>query len=159
MEEKDLIQEQENVQTDSAKYLTFFINGQRYGIPISIVMEIISTQKITEVPEFPYYAKGITNLRGLIVPLIDVNLRIGYEEQEYTSKTCIIVVNVDGIDVGLIIDEIDEVIDITSDAINPPPGNTGEAADYYVDGIAVLPEKLILLMSCEKLIGDEFFEM
>lgn len=156
MEEKDL--ELENEQNESEKYLTFFINGQCCGIPISLVMEIIGVQKIAEVPEFPYYAKGIINLRGLIVPLIDLNLRVGYEEQEYTSKTCVIVVNVEDIEIGLIVDEVDEVLDISLAAINPPPQNAQGDADRFVSGIAVQPDKLILLMSCEKIIGGDIFE-
>lgn len=152
MEGKDLIVEK------SEKYLTFFINGQCYGLAISLVMEIIGMQKIAEVPEFPHYAKGIINLRGLIVPLIDLNLRVGYEEQEYTNKTCVIVVNVEGIEIGLIVDAVDEVLDIDCSDINPPPKSAGEEADRFVKGVAVQPDKLVLLMSCEKIIGDDIFE-
>lgn len=153
MDEKELMQD-----TDiSMKYLTFFIGGQRYGLPISLVMEIIGMQTVAEVPEFPDYAKGIINLRGLIVPLIDVNMRIGYVEREYTEKTCVIVVDVQGVEIGLIVDEVDEVLDICEKDINPPPQGSVEEADQYVSGIAVLPDKLILLMSCEKIIGDECF--
>lgn len=157
MEEKDLVFE--NTQSESGKYLTFFIDGQCYGLPISLVMEIIGVQKITEVPEFPHYAKGIINLRGLIVPLIDLNLRVGYQEQEYTSKTCVIVVNVEGIEIGLIVDAVDEVMDIHTATINPPPKCSGEEADRFVNGVAVQPDKMILLMSCEKIIGDDVFEI
>lgn len=153
MDEKDLMQD-----TDiSMKYLTFFIGEQRYGLPISLVMEIIGMQTVAEVPEFPVYAKGIINLRGLIVPLIDVNMRIGYAEREYTEKTCVIVVDVQGVEIGLIVDEVDEVLDICDKDINPPPQGAADEADQYVSGIAVLPDKLILLMSCEKIIGDECF--
>lgn len=147
---------QEDVKTE--KYLSFFINGQRYGIPISLVIEIIGMQKMAEVPEFPYYAKGIINLRGLIVPLIDVRLRIGYPEAPYTEKTCIIVASCEGIEIGLIVDEVDEVLDIPDDEIHPPTRSTNEAAERYVDGVAVMPDKLTLLMSCEKLIGEGYFD-
>ncbi len=153
MDEKEIMQDADH----SKKYLTFYINEQRYGIPISLVMEIIGMQSVAEVPEFPAYAKGIINLRGLIVPLIDVNLRIGYVEREYTERTCVIVVDVQGIEIGLIVDEVDEVIDIRDKDINPPPQNATTEADQYVSGIAVLPDKLILLMSCEQIIGDECF--
>lgn len=154
-----MMQGLEEIEEESAtnKYLTMYINQQCYGIPIELVMEIIGMQKVASVPEFPYYAKGIINLRGLIVPLIDVNLRLGYDQQEYTDKTCVIVVNVHGIEIGLIVDEVDEVIDIRDADINPPPKNSTVAADEYVSGIAVLPDKLILQMSCEKIIGTEFF--
>lgn len=140
------------------KYLSFFINDQRYGIPISTVIEIIGMQKVAEVPEFPYYAKGIINLRGLIVPLIDVRLRIGYPEAPYTEKTCVIVVNCEGIDIGLIVDEVDEVLDIPQSDINPPTRSTDEAVERYVDGVAVMPDKLTLLMSCEKIIGEGYLD-
>ncbi|WP_066683614.1 chemotaxis protein CheW [Christensenella intestinihominis] len=156
MEEKNSALE--SGQGELEKYLTFFINGQCCGLPISLVMEIIGVQKIAEVPEFPIYAKGIINLRGLIVPLIDLNLRVGYEEQEYTSKTCVIVVNVEGIEIGLIVDAVDEVLDINYADINPPPQSASGEADRFVSGVAVQPEKLILLMSCEKIIGDDVFE-
>lgn len=157
MEEKELTQEQENKQSESQKYLTFFINGQCYGIPISLVMEIIGVQKIAEVPEFPYYAKGIINLRGLIIPIIDVNLRIGYPEQEYTGKTCIIVVMVGEIEIGLVVDEVNEVVDIDANDVNPPP--RGAEADRFISGIAVQPNKMVLLMACEKIIGDDIFDI
>lgn len=147
---------QEEVRTE--KYLSFFINNQRYGIPISLVIELIAMQKVAEVPEFPYYAKGIINLRGLIVPLIDVRLRIGYPEAPYTDKTCIIVATCEGIDIGLIVDEVDEVLDIPSDEINPPTRSTDEAVERYVNGVAVMPDKLTLLMSCEKLIGEGYLD-
>ncbi len=155
MDEQELTLEHEEI---LKKHLTFFIGGQRYGIPISLVMEIIGMQSVAEVPEFPAYAKGIINLRGLIVPLIDVNVRVGCEEKEYTEKTCVIVVNVRGIEVGLIVDGVDEVLDINEKNINPPPNGSGVEADQYVSGVAVMPDKLILLMSCEKIIGDESFE-
>lgn len=145
-------------ETKTEKYLSFFINNQRYGIPISLVIEIIAMQDMAEVPEFPYYAKGIINLRGLIVPLIDVRLRIGYPEAPYTEKTCIIVVNSDDIEIGLIVDEVDEVLDINADEINPPTRSTGDVMERYVDGVAVIPDKLTLLMACERLIGEGYLD-
>lgn len=158
MEEKEALQE--NMEgKNMEKYLTFFVNNQCYGIPIALVIEIIGMQKVAEVPEFPYYAKGIINLRGLIIPLIDVNLRLGYEEQEYTSKTCVIVVNLDGMEVGLIVDEVDEVTDIDSEAINPPPHVSERSEDQYVSGVAVMEDRLILLMSCEQVIQGSQFEI
>lgn len=147
---------QEDVKTE--KYLSFFINGQCYGIPISIVIEIIGMQKMAEVPEFPYYAKGIINLRGLIVPLIDVRLRIGYPEAPYTEKTCIIVVNYEGIEMGLIVDEVDEVLDIAESDINPPTRSTTESVERFVNGVAVMPDKLVLLMACGQLIGEGYLD-
>lgn len=158
MEDKNQTAEfEENAGTGeplSNKYLTFFVNGQRYGIPIALVIEIIGMQQTAEVPEFPYYAKGIINLRGLIVPLIDVRLRLGYPEAEYTEKTCTIVINSEDIEVGLIVDEVDEVLDIRADEINPPTQSTASAAEHFVDGVAVQPDKLTLLMACDRLISE-----
>ena len=156
MDEHEMKQEYEA--ENKEKYLTFFINGQCYGIPIALVIEIIGMQDVAEVPEFPPYLKGVINLRGLIIPLIDVNLRVGYEEKEYTDKTCVIVVNVNDMEIGLIVDEVNEVLDIDKSTINPPPHSTGAQADQYINGIAVQENKLILLMSCEKVIGDQDFE-
>lgn len=156
MEDNTALDSVQQVKMD--KYLSFFVNGQCYGIPISLVIEIIGMQKMAEVPEFPYYAKGIINLRGIIVPLIDVRLRLGYPEAEYTDKTCTIVINVDGVEMGLIVDEVDEVLDIREDEINPPTRSTDEAVERYVNGVAVQPDKLTLLMACEKLIGEGYLD-
>lgn len=103
------------------KFMCFKINDCDYGIEIKYVTEIIEVQDITPVPNTSPYVKGITNLRGTIVPVIDMRLRFGYEEIEYTDRTCIIVLSMEGSDIGIIVDEVQEVIEITDENIQPPP--------------------------------------
>ncbi|MEG0650505.1 MAG: chemotaxis protein CheW, partial [Oscillospiraceae bacterium] len=103
------------------KYLTFWTDKQLFGVPIAHVVQIVGMQNITEVPEFPYYAKGIINLRGSIIPLIDARLRLGKAEAEYNERTCVIVTSINEHFVGFIVDEVDAVVTIADDLIVPPP--------------------------------------
>ena len=92
------------------RYLTFFIDNQVFGIPIADVIQIVGVQEITEVPEFPTYAKGIINLRGNIVPLIDMRIRFHKEELPYNDRTCVIVTNIGSRLIGLVVEAVDEVV-------------------------------------------------
>lgn len=148
------------------KYLTFWSDTQLFGIPIAEVVQIVSMQHITEIPEYPSYAKGIINLRGSIIPLVDVRLRLGKPETEYNERTCIIVTNVQGNDFGFIVDEVDEVTTIPPELISIPPQMGGEAAasNRYLTGIARLPagegqpDKIVLAIATKKLLGEQEFE-
>jgi len=88
------------------KFLTFFIEDQLFGISIADVVQIVGMQDITKVPEFPSYAKGVINLRGIIIPIIDVRLRLKKEEAAYNERTCIIVTNINGSYIGFIVDSV-----------------------------------------------------
>ena len=91
-----------------SKYLTYFTDGQLFGIPIADVVQIIGMQQITEIPEFPEYAKGIINLRGEIIPVIDVRIRLFKPVIEYSDRTCIIVTDVRGSYFGFVVEQVDE---------------------------------------------------
>jgi purine-binding chemotaxis protein CheW len=103
------------------KFLCFRVYDGDYGIEISYVTEIIKIQDITPVPNTHDYVKGIINMRGTIVPVIDMRSRFGQGEIEFTDRTCIIVLSMDDIDMGLIVDEVQEVMEIEADLIQPPP--------------------------------------
>lgn len=107
------------------KYLTFRVREGEYGIEISYISEIIGVQESTRVPNTYNYVKGIINLRGTIVPIIDMRLRFGFEEREYTDRTCIIVLSMDDVSIGLIVDEVQDVANIDEDSIQPPPKSHG----------------------------------
>lgn len=141
--------------TDSDKYLTFLIDKQKFGISISDVIEIVGIQPITEVPRFPSYVKGIINLRGQIIHLIDVRLRFHKLEVPYNERTCIIVVNIGDHSAGFIVDEVDEVTDITGDNISAPPHIKGDHAGGYVIGIGKTPGGIILLLDAKKIIDEK----
>ena len=109
------------------KYLTFLVGEVGYGIEISYVVEIISVQEITLVPHTHAYVKGIINLRGTVVPVIDMGMRFGQGEIEYTEKTCIIVLSMDDMSVGILVDGVQDVSDIGDENIQDPPKTTGSS--------------------------------
>lgn len=115
---KEEIEQEEDTQQD--RYLTFSLGNQIFGIEIRYVTEIIGIQPITEVPEMPDYVKGIINLRGKIIPVIDVRLKFRKEPAEYNDRTCIIVIDIHEISIGLIVDNVAEVLTITEENIVPP---------------------------------------
>ncbi len=138
----------------SDKYLTFMVENQLFGLSISNVNGIIQMQPITPMPELPYYVKGIINMRGLVVPIINVNLRFGKMEQEYSDRTCIITLEIGKNQVGIIVDAVEEVLDIEPEAISPRPPLAGQAASY-VTGIGKVGAKMVLILDSHLLVGDE----
>lgn len=152
--EKDKIKKTENEDTQKGKYLTFFIDNVTYAIEIKFVTEIIGIQPITEIPELPSYVKGIINLRGKIVPVMDVRLRFKKDQLEYSDRTCIIVVNVNDILLGLIVDNVSEVLKIHDENIVPPPESSTNS-EGYIKAIGKVENKVNLILNCEKLISDD----
>ena len=120
------------------KFMTFRTGKEYFGINISYVNEIIMMQPITAIPEAEDYIKGLINLRGKIIPVIDVRTRFKMEPQEYTDRTCIIVINVKTTVIGLIVEQIAEVDTISEDDIVPPPslGHKEHEHNKYVYGLA-----------------------
>lgn len=146
---------EENAEKD--KFMTFHIGKECYSISISYVSEIISMQAITVLPEVEDYIKGLINLRGKIIPVVDVRIRFGLEPVEYTDRTCIIVINVKSIVIGLIVEQIAEVDTIHDDDIAPPPslGRRDSVQNKFVYGVARYGDTVKLLIDPEKLIRDE----
>lgn len=157
--------ESSEADTQHGRYLTFAVEKEEYGIEIRCVMEIVGIQEISSIPECADYIKGIINLRGSIIPVLDMRLRLKKEPIPYNDRTCIIVVEIDGITAGLIVDNVAEVVTIAeADIVAPPQMNSG--TQYrYINGIAKTGEKIKLLLDCKKLIlqGDieksDLFEM
>ena len=113
------------------KYLTFCVGDVDYGIEISYVVEIISVQEITLVPHTHSYVKGIINLRGTVVPVIDMGMRFGQGEVVYTEKTCIIVLSMDDMSVGILVDGVQDVSNIDDENIQDPPQTTSSASKSH----------------------------
>lgn len=139
------------------KYLTFLTDGQLFGIPIAEVVQIIGMQKITEIPEFPEYAKGIINLRGSIIPIIDVRIRLKKPVMDYNDRTCIIVTDIKGSLFGFIVDQVDEVTEIPDESIAAPPQMGQEETSRYLTGVAKIKEKIVLIMNIRKILGEKEF--
>lgn len=138
------------------KYMTFKSGNEYYGLEIQYVIEIIQLQAITVIPETDDYIKGIINLRGKVIPVIDVRLRFKQESFEYNDRTCIIVINVKSTVVGLIVESIAEVVEIKEENILPPPkiGRTEKVQNKYVYGIGKVGDSVKLLLDPDKLLND-----
>ncbi|MBE6089406.1 MAG: purine-binding chemotaxis protein CheW [Clostridium beijerinckii] len=152
------IENEEDTQKD--KYLIFSIGQECYGIDIKYVIEIIGVEPITEVPELPKYIKGVINLRGKIIPVMDVRIKLKKEEKEYDDRTCIIVVEIENIDIGLIIDKVIEVANIDESNISPPPKVNLEKhnSNSYIKGIGKIQNEVRLLIDCNRLLEDDEIE-
>lgn len=140
------------------KFLTFFLSGEEYGIEILKVHEIIGLLPITRVPHTQLCLKGVINLRGKVIPVVDLRLKFGMPAAETTSETCIIVAHIRGIDVGVIVDRVSEVIDIRDDEIEPAPSfGTGFETDFIL-GIGNTQEKVQILLDIDRVLpsGDLF---
>ena len=144
--------------TQKGKFLTFSVGREAYGIEIKFVTEIIGIQDITEVPELPNYVKGIINLRGKIIPVIDVRLRFKKQPKEYSDRTCIVVIEIKDISIGLIVDNVAEVINIDDNNIVPPPDIKTGFHNRYVRGIGKVGNGVKLLLDCDKLLNEDEVE-
>jgi len=151
----NMVQTETEDDTLAGKYLTFMLGEEEFGIDISFVTEIIGIQAITFVPDLPNYIKGIINLRGQIIPVIDVRLRFQKEEIEYNDRTCIIVIQIKDLSIGFIVDSVAECDQILDENIIPPPSVQKNYHQKYVSGIGKVQEKIILIMNCERLILDD----
>ena len=143
--------------TQKGKYVTFKSGEEYFGLKIQYVNEIIVFQEITKIPESENYIKGLINLRGKIIPVIDVRLRFKQEPFEYTDRTCIIVVNVKNIVVGLIVEQIAEVVEIQEENIIPSPsiGKADKSQNKYVYAIGKVGDQVKLLLDPDRLLNDE----
>ncbi len=143
--------------TQKGKYVTFQSGSEYFGLKIQYVNEIIVFQEITEIPESEDYIKGLINLRGKIIPVIDVRLRFKQEPFEYNDRTCIIVINVNNLVVGLIVEKIAEVVEIQEENILPSPtiGRADKSQNKYVYAIGKVGDEVKLLLDPDKLLNDE----
>jgi len=133
------------------KYLTFIVGEVAYGIEISYVVEIISVQEITLVPHTHAYVKGIINLRGTVVPVIDMGMRFGRGEIVYTEKTCIIVLSMDDMSVGILVDEVEDVANIDDESIQEPPTTTGNSVrNFFIKAVGLSGEQIKQLIDVYK---------
>ncbi|MBP1904103.1 purine-binding chemotaxis protein CheW [Paenibacillus turicensis] len=140
--------------TQKDKFLTFALGEQSYGIDIKYVTEIIGIQSITEVPELPNYICGIINLRGKIIPVMDVRLRFKKQFRVYNDRTCIIVVDISNISVGLIVDLVSEVLTIPEADIVPPP-EINQGTHRFIRGIGKVNQEVKLILDCDKLLNED----
>ena len=120
------------------------------------MIEIIELQPISAVPDMPSYVKGVINLRGKVIPIVDLRLRFRIDERDYDNRTCIIVTEVERVQVGFVVDTVEEVLEIPEKNIEPPPKfRTMQGQDRYLSGMAKSGESIKILVDVEKLVQDE----
>lgn len=142
--------------TVDQKLLTFSLGGEGYGISILKVKEIIGMLDITQVPRTPDFIKGVINLRGKIIPVMDLRIKFGMEEKPYNERTCIIVieVNIQGNDrlLGVVVDTVSEVINITSDEIEPPPQYSSKLDHNLIAGMGKVKDRVIIILDIDEVV-------
>ncbi len=144
--------------TSQIKLLTFRAGDATYGIELSHVTEIVGIQPITEVPEVPPCIKGIMNLRGRIVPVMDLRSKFGWEEVPYHDRTCIIILDVLDQMVGLVVEAVSEVLPVQRGDIHPAPGFKSDVEAAWLKGIVQANGGIQLVLDCERLLGLEPME-
>ncbi len=155
----DLLIVEDDEDAQANKYMLFKTADEVYGIEIKYVTEIIELQKITEVPDLPNYVKGVINLRGKVIPVVDIRLRFNMEAREYDDRTCIIVVNIDTISIGFVVDTVAEVQDIPESEIEPPPSfKTESGKERYISGMGKVGDEVKILLDVSKILFESDFE-
>lgn len=144
----------ENLVSD-LKVIVFQLNDKEYGVPVSQVKSIEKIMHITRVPHTNPFVKGVMNLRGVVTPLLDLRVRFGVEEQAYNEATRVIIVSVEDKEVGLIVDGANDVIDIPTSLIEPPPEVVGLAAEGFIEGVANLDKRLLILIDLDKILESD----
>jgi purine-binding chemotaxis protein CheW len=141
------------------KYLTFTLAEEEYGIGILKIKEIIGMMPITSVPRTPEFVKGVINLRGKVIPVIDLRLRFGMEELEYTERTCIIVVEIEGqtgiISIGIVVDAVSEVLNIKNEDIEDTPAFGAKLDTQYILGMAKMEGGVKILLDIDQVLNTE----
>jgi purine-binding chemotaxis protein CheW len=141
------------------KYLTFVLAGEEYGIGILKVKEIIGIMQITTVPQTPAYMKGVINLRGKVIPIVDLRVKFGIEAMEYTEKTCIIVVEVASnnqkVMIGILVDSVSEVLNIKGADIEDAPNFGSSLNTDYILGMAKTDGKVKILLEIDQVLSSE----
>lgn len=139
------------------KYLMFFLNEEYYGIPVIKVNEIIGLMEIIHVPRMPDFMKGIINLRGKIIPIMDLRLKFNMQERPYDEQTCIIIVEIFAhghkSSIGVVVDKVAEVVNVASDDIELPPQYGQEGEENFLTGIGKIKGKVVMLLDIEIIIN------
>ena len=137
------------------EFLTFRLGAEEYGIDILKVQEIRSYEPPTRIANAPAFIKGVVNLRGVIVPIVDLRLRLGCESAEYSALTVVIVLNVKGRVVGAVVDSVSDVLELAKDAIKPAPEMASAVDASFITGIGSVGERMLILMDIEGLMASQ----
>ncbi|TCZ79982.1 chemotaxis protein CheW [Paenibacillus albiflavus] len=140
---------------DEKKIIVFSLGQEEYGVEVEKVKTIERMQKLTRVPKTPVFIKGVINLRGVVIPVIDLRSRFGLPEKEYTDNSRMIIVSQGDIEVGMIVDSANDVTDIDGDLVENPPEIVGGIRAKYLDGIAKIGDRLLVLLNLEEVLNKQ----
>ena len=156
---EELLAFQKEAESIAGKYLTFNLGDEGYGLEILKVQEIIGMQEITKIPKTPEYVKGVINLRGKVIPVVDLRLKFGMQKKETTRKTCILVTQVGkaekSLTLGVVVDEVSEVLNITKDQIEPPPSFGAQVDTHFILGMAKNDSEVKILLDIDKVFSAD----
>lgn len=139
----------------NGRYLLFYIGERLFGVSLALVLEIIQIQHVSYLPGMPQYIKGIVNLRGKVVPVIDVRLKFGIEERAHDDKTCIVVLDIHEMHIGLIVDSVSEVLTVENAQLSPPPSINSTNSVEYLASVTEMDGKVVLNIDFEKFFQDD----
>ncbi len=155
----EAIAEKKETSAVEGKFLTFVLGEEIYGIEILKAREIIGLMDITTVPQTPDYMKGVINLRGKVIPVIDLRMKFSMPEEEHTQETCVIVVEVNSTSIGIIVDSVSEVSDINGGEIEDAP-KFGQGIDTsFIMGLGKVKEKIIIMLDIDAVLASDELEM
>ena len=145
------------VAAQPGKYLTFQLGSEVYGLEILKVQEIIGVMNVTRVPRMPEFVRGVINLRGRVIPVVDLRLKFGMADKEYNKRTCIIVVQVScaskQVTMGVIVDEVSEVLDVRAEQLEGPPSFGASVDTEFLLGMAKVGDKVVILLDVDKVLA------
>jgi len=145
------------------KYLTFELNEEEYGLEILKVQEIIGMMNVTHVPRMPEYVKGVINLRGKIIPIIDLRMKFEMQAQEYNERTCIVEVQVQShgqnVIMGVIVDRVSEVLDIADKQIEETPAFGANVNTEFITGMGKVGQRVVMLLDIDKVFSYDEMEI
>jgi len=147
-----------SLSTSENQYLTFMLSGEEYGVDILTVQELRGWEETTPIPNTPSFVLGVINLRGVVVPIVDLRDRFGLDRMEYGPTTVVIIVKVQASGkervLGIVVDAVSEVYDINKDDLQPPPDMEGSISIDFVTGLATMDNKMVILLDINKLVNE-----
>ncbi len=144
-----------DIEEETTTLVTFRLGNGEYAIDIMQAKEIIKMEKITLIPNAPYFVEGVINLRGNIIPIIDLKKRFNLEKSEGNKNTGIIIVKIEDVDMGIIIDSISKVVSMVNSDIQPPPSMLQGIGQRYIKGVGKMENKLLVVLDLDKLFTNE----
>ncbi|HNS89658.1 MAG TPA: chemotaxis protein CheW [Deltaproteobacteria bacterium] len=159
MESVTMAQQNETAISLSNQYVTFQLGGETYGISILKLNEIIAYQSCTTIPNVPSFIKGVLNLRGIVVPVIDLRERFGMDMKDYDQFTVIMILDVSGRIMGLVVDAVSDVITLNREDVKPRPHFSNGISTEFIAGMGIKDNKFVILLDVDKVLSDEELNM